>query len=354
MKQISSRVFAVILFTALSVRAVTTNTSPDFKEVYDLLRANLPGATDAELNRAAVDGLLNELQEKVALLPPHAYSAIVVEPAALVAPPKIFENDIGYVRIGRVEGGLTKSVGALRTLDATNKLKGVVLDLRFASGDDYAEAADTAGLFLAKACRLLDAGKGMIESKSKTNSIALPVVALVNRETSGAAEALAASLRWAGAGLILGEPTAGRAAVMREFPLKSGGRLQLACVPIKLGDGSTLSGDGVKPDIEVKVKPADERIYFADPYANLGKTNLLASASVTVTNQPDGTNRLARRRVNEADLVRARREGRDTESDTVADGRETGPERAVLRDPVLARALDLLQGLALVRKAHAD
>ena len=38
--------------------ADATNPAPDFKEVYDLLRTNLAGATDDNLNRAAMEGLI--------------------------------------------------------------------------------------------------------------------------------------------------------------------------------------------------------------------------------------------------------------------------------------------------------
>lgn len=354
MKQISPNIFAVLLFATLSTRAVTTNAAPDFKEVYDLLRANLPGATDAELNQAAVQGLVAGLRGRAMLVANVSKPAPVMS-APLVSKSTILDGGVAYVRVARVADGLANAVSeAAQHLATSNKLKGVVLDLRFAEGDDYAAAAATADLFLAKTRRLLDWGNGMVESKAKKDALISPVAVLVNGETDGAAEALAAVLRKTGAGLVLGSRTAGRAAVMREFPLKNGERLRVAATAVKLADGSALSPDGLKPDIEVKVKAADEGIYFADAYANLGKTNRLASASGMLTNQADGTNPPARRRVNEADLVRARREGRDAEPDTAAEDREPGPERAVLRDPVLARALDLLQGLALVRTTRAE
>ena len=48
--------------------ADTTNPAPDFKEVYDLLRTNLTGATDENLNRAAVQGLVSQFPGKVSLV----------------------------------------------------------------------------------------------------------------------------------------------------------------------------------------------------------------------------------------------------------------------------------------------
>ena len=61
---------------------------------------------------------------------------------------------------------------------------------------------------------------------------------LVNGETRGAAEALAAALHQAGAGLIIGSPTAGAATSFKEFPLSNGERLRVAT---RLSGGSMIS-----------------------------------------------------------------------------------------------------------------
>src|SRR2546428_13240443 len=44
-----------------------TNDTPEFQEVYELLRANLAGTDEGELNRAAVRGLLSQLQSRASL-----------------------------------------------------------------------------------------------------------------------------------------------------------------------------------------------------------------------------------------------------------------------------------------------
>jgi hypothetical protein len=81
------------------------------------------------------------------------------------------------------------------------------------------------------------------------------------------------------------------------------------------------------------------------------KTNLLASGGLSLTNQAGGTNRTARRaRFNEAELVRERREGVSEADLTALRVRE--PEKPMVQDPALARALDLLRGLALVRQSR--
>ena len=60
---------------------------------------------------------------------------------------------------------------------------------------------------------------------------------------------------------------------------------------------------------------------------------------------------LRRPRFNEADLVRERREG-VSEADLAA-LRERGPDTPLVSDPALARAVDLLKGLSLVRQPRS-
>jgi hypothetical protein len=324
---------------------------PDFKEVYDLVRAHLAGMSEAQLNQAAVQALVTSLGSRV-LLVTNGGTAHARADAPLVSKPNVFDGEIGYLRVERVGEGLASAVReACSKLGATNKLAGMILDLRYTAGDDYASAVATAELFVKKAQALLNWGNGMVRSKDNGEALSMPVAVLVNRQTVGAAEALAAILRETGAGLILGSTTAGQAMIAQEFPLKNGERLRIATAPIQLGDGTALSGQGLKPDIAVEVAPADERTFYADAYKVLSRAEPLAGSGPGLTNSASGTNRPARRpRFNEAELVRERREG-ISEADMTA-SREREPDKPLVSDPALARALDLLKGLALVRQAR--
>ena len=319
---------------------------PDFKDVYDSIRAHAVGLSDAELNRAAVEGLVTALSPRVMLLTngsPARPSAAV----PLVSKSSIMDGEIAYVRVERVDEGLAAAMReAWQTLGRTNKLKGVVLDLRYAGGDDYAAAAATADVFLKKDVPLLNWGNGLVRSKDKTDAI------LVHRFTTGAAEALAAAMRESGAGLILGGRTAGQAMVAQDFPLKNGDQLRIATAPVQLGDGSTLAAQGIKPDIAVAVTQEEERAYYGDAFKLAGRADLAAVAGLSLTNPPSGTNRAPRRpRFNEAELVRERREGLSEGDLTGAKERES--DKPMVYDPALARALDLLKGLAVVRQSRS-
>ncbi len=347
MTRIGQTILAALFLAAASVAPAATNDAPDFNEVLGLVRTHLPGATDADLNRAAVDGLLAALRGKVAIVGKDLPEARTNAPLARAS---LLEENVAYLRVARLGAPLASDcAAAFAQLAATNKLIGITLDLRFAEGEDYATAAAVADLFQAKARPLIDWGEGVVRSKEKSDAIRLPVAVLVNGESSGAAEALAAVLRETGAGLILGGATAGRAMIGQDFPLKNGQRLRVATLPVKIGDGTALTTRGLKPDIEVQVSAADERVFLEDPYGTTPRLATTSAGGLSLTNPPTGTNRVTRRpRPNEADLVRARREGLNLDGE-LPEPRNPEPIKPLLRDPVLARAVDLLKGLAVVR-----
>jgi hypothetical protein len=351
----SALALAALLAAGGSLRADSIpshGTTPDFQEIYGLLRTNLGGATDENLNRAAVEGLLSRFPGKVSLVGSAADGTAAPQGGPVLIKSAVIESNVAYLRIGRVEASLADDLGAAyRALAETNKIAGVVLDLRFADGGDDTAAQAAAKLFAPK------------------KIIAGPLAVLVNGETRGAAEALAAALRLAGAGLILGSPTAGEATAFREFPLSNGERLRIAAAPETSG-GSTISR--LQPDIAVTVTAGDERVFFDNPYQAIATGNTNSS--------PAGTNFLAFvDHTSEADLVRQRQKdgktigtsefhardsdfpgprlirrlgGDDDSDEDSAPERAAGPQKPVIRDPVLARAMDLIKGLAIIRESH--
>lgn len=321
--------------------------APDFKEVFDLLRGNGVGLTETQLNRAAVEGLLARVSGQAWIVDPSKVSAPDTNTAP-ISSSALFDDHYGYVRIARLNPQLPEQfVSALANLSATNKLKGLVIDLRYAVGTDYAAAVKVADRFLGSEQAMLDWGQGEAKSTDKTNAFRQPVAILVNQFTSGAAEALAALFRQKDIGLLIGTNTAGQASVTRDFKLKSGDTLRIATGQVKGADGQLIKQ--LSPDIRVDVSPEDERAYFVDAYKSLPRAGVSAGpghvASLTITNKP-------RRRINEAELVRMLRDGENPEEDA-AKARPADPVKPVITDPALARAIDLLKALAVVRQTRA-
>jgi hypothetical protein len=341
------KIFLMAISLALAATLVAraaTSAVPPFQQVYDLIRTN-SAIGEADLNRAAVNGLLKELGPKAMLITNPAAST---ETTPLVSKTRVFDGQIAYLRVSRVADGLANDLRtAYQKLSASNKLKGAVLDLRFADGTDSAAAISAAEIFPLKKTVAVDWGKGAQEAKSDSSLISVPLVVLVNGETAGASETLAAIIREANAGLILGNSTAGRATLTKDFPLSTGATLQVATTPIKVG-GEELTA--IHPDIAVAISAETERSYYTNGFFTLPKITDIAAAATNGA----ATNILARRpRLNEAELVRAHKRGIDLESELPL--LESAPlektnEPPIVTDPALARALDLLKGLAIVRQ----
>ena len=330
-------VLSSLLFwgTSKSPAAQSNETAdvPDFQEVHRLVRENLKGVSDEELNRAAVLGFLNQLYPRVSLVTNTLDQAKAADDP-LVSNTAVFEESYGYLRVSAIRSGLSEQVeAAIGELESKNKLKGLILDLRFASGRDYAVAAEVADLFLPTERLLLKWGHSWARSTTKTNSIELPVAMLVNRGTIGAAEALTAVLQETHASLTIGAPTAGDAHVYEEFELRNGHRIRVAADSVEVGDGQQFPDKGLTPDILVEVEENQERAFLADPYLPSGP-RLTGSAT-----ENDGGNGI--------DPIPSenRLEPVPFHESTPA---RRGESPALIGDPVLARAIDFLKGLALL------
>ncbi len=343
-----------MLLTTTAGSAAPADVPLKFDEVYQLLRTNLQGVSQVDLDRAAVKGLIEQLPGQVTLYEPA--SVVPSSVGGTLSKSALYDDAYAYFRIGKVESPLAEKLrAAYQDLAQTNKgkIKGVILDLRFAEGADYAAAAAAADCFLNSDQLLLDWGAGSASATKKTNAITLPLAILVNSQTTGAAEALAAALRESNIGLILGGTTAGQANIFKEFSLGNGEKLRIATARIKLGDGTVLA-HGLKPDIAVQTSLADERAHLDDPYQDLHPTAPATNETaiiphLSLTNQP------VQRPINEAELVRAKRAGETTDDgsdDTADENAAEQPARPVITDAALARALDLLKGIAVLQQSH--
>jgi len=152
------------------------------------------------------------------------------------------------------------------------------------------------------------AGDDVNSAKAVENLLArgkMPLAILVNDETTGAAAQLAEDLRADKAGVIFG------------------------------------SSKDLKPDISVSVSAEAEQIYIKNPYGMIS-TNETIVASETNDFLPyiDHTT--------EADLVREKVKDGDQEGDFEPSG-PAAKQQPFIRDPVLARGVDFIKGLAALR-----
>src|SRR5579885_1253833 len=88
---------ALLALPATGHAEVGTNSTPSFKEVYDLIREHLAGETEADLNRDAVQGLLQQLHSKVSLVA-NQTSPTATSDAPVLVKSALYEGPVAYLR----------------------------------------------------------------------------------------------------------------------------------------------------------------------------------------------------------------------------------------------------------------
>src|SRR5258706_14091803 len=90
-------------------RAAAPADAPDFKEVYDLIRAHVAGVSQPQLDRAAVQALVAALAPRVMLVGED--NEMNTDSNALaVSKIGVYESEIAYLRVGRVAKALPEAV----------------------------------------------------------------------------------------------------------------------------------------------------------------------------------------------------------------------------------------------------
>jgi len=339
----------LLLISATSARADEPKPL-DFQEVYSLIKTNLQDLPSEDLSRMAALALIRELGTKVQLVTTNENAA--GEEAESLGRRAVYSDNYGYVAVKMVDQLLPEEFSkTLRQLNGTNALKGLVIDVRYARGQDYEAAAKVVDLFVKSGETLLTLAGKPIQSTEKSHPLDFPVAVLVNGETRGAAEALAAALRETGAGLVIGSRTAGEARLFETFTLSTGQKLRIGKIPVEAGsDHKAISSKGLTPDIPVTIDPANEKLVYQDPYRSSVSAGLSGARTNEITLAASaGRGPDARaRRFNEAELVRRHREAADGDFPTDTPDKSANAERPVISDPALARGLDFLKGIAVL------
>lgn len=333
------------------VKSVATSASPtpgteqiidslgdgDLQAAIALLKSNFtdPDAlTETELNRATLTGLLARIPGGLMLMP--SRESATLEPAAS-SYSEVFDGHIGYLRPGSLNTANLKEMDKNLQDFVAKKIDAVIVDLRASSAGDFATAAEFAKRFCPKGKTLFTVRKPAARQDRSFNSDRDPafqglIVALVDSDTAGGAEVVAADLRLYDKALLVGQPSAGRAVEYSDLPLPSGKILRVASAEAILADGQPLFPGGVKADLPVEMSITDTRQIFRLS----GEKGM--SPFVYETERPH---------LNEAALIA----GTNPELDIPdAQRRNRARERQPARDPVLQRALDVVTSLEIYQK----
>lgn len=312
----------------------------ELQEAINLLRANYIRPADLDdraLARATLAGVLEHLDQGAMLLPkPGAPTAgTAAEPLPDGFQSEMFGDHTGYVRLG----ALTKDhLGALdRALKGfTDRgVTALILDLR-ASGpsSDYELAAEVIRRFVAKGKPLFTLRKPSNNQDRLFTSNNDPafnglVLLATDGDTAGAAETVAAVIRYYDRALVVGVNTAGQAVEYADLRLSGGNLLRVAVSQVVLPANLSIFPGGVKPDVPVNMGHADLIKIFRQ---SLEKDRNMGQF-VFETERPH---------FNEAALVSGVNPEFDAARDAQAARRRGEPAPTpALRDAVVQRALDL-------------
>jgi carboxyl-terminal processing protease len=234
------------------------------------------------------------------------------------------EGDVGYVRVTtfneQTEASLTEAVDALRA-EVGEGMKGLVLDLRNNPGGLLEQAVGVADAFLDRGEIVSTRGRrsdSIQRFNSRQGDLAegAPMVVLINGGSASASEIVAGALQDHGRAIVMGTPSFGKGSVQTIMPLPGHGAIRLTTARYYTPSGTSIQAKGIVPDIEVR----QSRVEVIDQGA-------------------------ARR---EADL-RGRLENEQIEGE----GGDAVSEEGEAGDYQLARAIDLLRGVAMFGSARA-
>lgn len=263
------------------------------------------------------------------------------------------EDNIGYIRISsfneQTQPGLDKAMAKLKE-QVGPKLAGYVLDLRNNPGGLLDQAVSVSDTFLEKGREIVSTrGRGGKEgdrytAKPGDAAEGLPVVVLINGGSASASEIVAGALQDHKRAVVMGTQSFGKGSVQTIIPLQGQqSAMRLTTARYYTPSGRSIQQLGITPDIEVQPAKVEELAQVAQRRREADLPNALRNtdpgakpAQAPAANNPAPTPAPA------------------TAATPPATGAGAAPAAANDTVPVdyqLARALDLLRGIALFSQA---
>lgn len=248
-------------------------------------------------------------------------------------------KDIGYIRVTTFNqntyDGLKTAFEKLNK-DAGGKIVGYVLDLRNNPGGLLDQAIAVSDAFLDQGEIVSTRGRND-EAIKRDNALpgdlanGLPVVILINGGSASASEIVSGALQDHHRAVLMGTRSFGKGSVQTVIPTPGGGAMRLTTARYFTPSGRSIQAKGIEPDIIVEPakieKLEDLRVYESDLKGAISN--------------PDGDSKSTPSNDNAAKPDDKKSAGKDKKDPT--------DEDLAKQDYQLARALDLLHGLSLIK-----
>jgi carboxyl-terminal processing protease len=169
------------------------------------------------------------------------------------------EVDIGYIRITafneQTDSSLKQAVEELEA-ELGPDMKGVVVDLRNNPGGLLEQAVAVADAFLEQGEIVSTRGRRTdsvqrFNARSGDLTDGLPIVVLINGGSASASEIVAGALKDHGRAIVMGTRSFGKGSVQTIMPLPGHGAIRLTTARYYTPAGTSIQAKGIVPDIEV-------------------------------------------------------------------------------------------------------
>ena len=261
------------------------------------------------------------------------------------------EGDIGYLRITafneQTTPGLEKAIADIKE-ELGDTLHGLVIDLRNNPGGLLDEAISVSDAYLERGEIVSTRGRHE-DSAQRWNASEgdlaedLPIVVLINGGSASASEIVAGALQDHRRAIVLGTQSFGKGSVQTIVPLGGQGAMRLTTARYYTPSGRSIQAKGIEPDIFVPQARVEElqqgqRRSEADLRGALGNPDDESPAEEEAQEEPDASEE------SESPDAESSGDGEEPEEEQSA---EEAEERRATDDYQLARAIDLLRGIAL-------
>ncbi|MDH3972656.1 MAG: S41 family peptidase [Deltaproteobacteria bacterium] len=169
---------------------------------------------------------------------------------------EVLDDSYGYVKVTqfqeRTTGDLKKALNQIEK--KTEKIKGLILDLRNNPGGLLDQAVKVSDLFLSAGLIVytdgrMEAQKMKFYATEAGTEPKYPIVVIVNAGSASASEIVAGALQDTGRGLILGTKTFGKGSVQTILPMEDGSGIRITTARYYTPNGRSIQAEGITPDL---------------------------------------------------------------------------------------------------------
>jgi len=168
--------------------------------------------------------------------------------------------EIGYVDISQFSTETGNELYEVLKSINVERLKGLILDLRYNHGGELNAAVQVASYFVPQGPVVYIVDKdGNTDTRMATDHyLNIPLVVLVNEESASASEIVAGAIKDRGTGTLVGTKTFGKGIVQTLFELDSGRAVKLTTAKYLTPNKNDIHKRGIEPDVKVELKKGEE------------------------------------------------------------------------------------------------